>query len=347
MAEKWDFSDTISRLEGAPEAIAFAFQKADAVVNLPNHERIMCSVSGGSDSDVMMDLLWRVDRSHKIHYAFFNTGIEYRATLDHLDALEEKYGVEIERVDPIKSIPVCVKQYGSPVISKFVSEQIERLQKAGFQWDDLPYEELRQKYPGCPTSPLKWWSNEYKKAEGITGTEGRTMFNIDRNKYLRDFILEHPPDFPVSNACCSYAKKKPSNKYVKDHDIQLLCTGVRKSEGGIRAVSYKNCYSLNSKIGIDHLRPIFWFTDEDKDEYCRRFEIVHSRCYTMYGLKRTGCTGCPYNRNIFDEMGMVGAYEPQMIRAANSIFQKAYEWTMEYRQYADIRSKGYYQYRLI
>ena len=48
--------------------------------------------------------------------------------------------------------------------------------------------------------------------------------------------------------------------------------------------------------------PIFWYKDNDKQEFEKAFNITHSRCYTEYGFKRTGCVGCPYSKQIFKEM---------------------------------------------
>lgn len=60
--------------------------------------------------------------------------MEYVATKEHIAFLEQKYDITIERVKPEKSIPTCVKQYGVPFLSKYVSEQMMRLQSHGFQW---------------------------------------------------------------------------------------------------------------------------------------------------------------------------------------------------------------------
>lgn len=84
-------------LNAAPEneLIRNTMKKADLLLN--SYKNPVCSISGGSDSDVMLDLLERVRGNRKITYVFFNTGIEYRATLRHLDDLEAKYGIEIVR----------------------------------------------------------------------------------------------------------------------------------------------------------------------------------------------------------------------------------------------------------
>ena len=57
----------------------------------------ICSISGGSDSDLVLDLIHKVDEDGKVIYYWIDTGLEYTATKEHLNYLEQKYG--IERVD--------------------------------------------------------------------------------------------------------------------------------------------------------------------------------------------------------------------------------------------------------
>lgn len=77
--------------------IVDSFVKADSVINNTKYKTILCSISGGSDSDVMLDIITRVDREKKVKYIWFNTGLEYEATKKHLDYLEQKYGIKLER----------------------------------------------------------------------------------------------------------------------------------------------------------------------------------------------------------------------------------------------------------
>lgn len=37
------------------------FVKAYSIINRPQYKTIFCSISGGSDSDVMMDIIYKVD----------------------------------------------------------------------------------------------------------------------------------------------------------------------------------------------------------------------------------------------------------------------------------------------
>lgn len=65
-----------------------------------NHERILASISGGSDSDIMLDLIIRCGGREKSKFVFFNTGLEYEATKRHISELNEKYGITIENTPP-------------------------------------------------------------------------------------------------------------------------------------------------------------------------------------------------------------------------------------------------------
>ena len=69
-------------LKDCPQNLAVLkmFIKTWTVVNNPSYERIACKISGGSDSDVMLDVIWRCDKESKVTYVWFDTGLEYQAT---------------------------------------------------------------------------------------------------------------------------------------------------------------------------------------------------------------------------------------------------------------------------
>ena len=290
----------------------------------------ICSISGGADSDIVLDIIHSVDEDKKVTYFWIDTGLEYTATKEHLDYFEQKYGIEIQRIKPTKPIPTCVKEYGVPFLSKYVSEQMMRLQKHNFQWEDESLEVLLKKYPKCKIA-LQWWCGEYYTAEN--GVQKMSRFSINRNRFLKEFIMQNPPDFPISNKCCEYAKKKPAKHFIKEMGADLEITGIRKSEGGIRSANYKTCFSESKSKGCNTYRPIFWYTDSDKKDYEQMFDIHHSRCYTEYGLKRTGCVGCPFSKHINEELAVIEKYEPDLYKAAMHIFGQSYEYTRKYREF--------------
>lgn len=205
--------------------------RAWSIINNSKYETIVCSVSGGSDSDIMVDICVKVDIHHKIRYVCFNTGLEYRATKEHIKYLEEKYGIRIDMFEAWEygmTIPKACATYGQPFCNKIASEFISRLQKHNFKWEDKPFEELYAEYPKCK-SALLWWCN----------LKPGKRNNISWNKWLKEFLIANPPTFRISNKCCEKAKKDISRRIKCD----LMITGIRKAEGGARATSYKNCYS--------------------------------------------------------------------------------------------------------
>lgn len=294
------------------------FTKAHSLICTDKFEKIICSVSGGSDSDLIVDILSRLQQDN-IEYYYFDTGMEYKATKEHLDYLERRYGIQIERVKVKCPVPLACKKVGQPFLSKQVSEYISRLQRYDFKWEDRPYEELLKEYPNC-ASALKWWCN-YKDGEN------NSMFNINRNKWLKEFIVENPPTFSISNKCCDLAKKAEGKKHISNRTLTVI--GVRKAEGGSRA-GHNTCTTFGQR---NVYRPIFWFLQDDKEEYEQFADIKHSKCYTEYGLPRTGCAGCPFGKNFEFELEVMRKYEPGLYKAACNIFKESYEYTRRYKEY--------------
>lgn len=64
--------------------------KAWTIINNRGFERIGCSISGGSDSDIMLDIVHKWDKDKKVRYFWFDTGLEYQATKDHLEEKEKQ-----------------------------------------------------------------------------------------------------------------------------------------------------------------------------------------------------------------------------------------------------------------
>ena len=199
-----------------------------------------------------------------------------------------------------------------------------RLQKHNFQWREdgwKSYQALIQKYPRCQ-SALHWWCNLNKSDK----------FNIRNNKWLKEYLIAYPPDFDISNKCCWYAKKDVLHKLLEEGGYDLNIFGVRKAEGGARATAYKNCFTENDGAA-DSYRPLFFYKDSDKEEYVEAYCIENSACYTEYGLKRTGCPGCPYGRDFEYELKVIAEYEPKFYKAVMYIFGQAYEYTRGYREF--------------
>ena len=287
------------------------------------------SISGGSDSDVMLDMIQALEPEKnypdaKLHYVWFNTGLEYTATKEHLSYLEEKYGITIERIRAKTPVPLGCKEYGQPFISKQFSQYISRLQSHGFKWEDKPFDVLYQRHPNCKAA-LRWWCNGW-------GPDSRT--NISKCRLLKEFMVENPPDFLISDGCCKGAKKDVAHDYIKDIRACINMVGIRQAEGGVRATAYNSCFTEASKKSeAAQFRPIFYITDQDKELYCNIRKVVHSDLYEKYGFKRTGCACCPFGSRFEQELEVAEQLDPRLANAAKKIFASAYEYTRAYRAF--------------
>lgn len=290
---------------------------------------VACSVSGGADSDILVDLCERTV-PHFVNYVFFDTMIEYQATKEHLKYLEQKYGIEIHREKAKVPVPLGNKKYGVPFLSKQVSEFIYRLQKHNFTWEDKPYEELIQKYPNCQIA-LKWWCNARSED---------SWFNIKRNTWLKEFMIKNPPPFKVSSKCCDGAKKRPADNYYKTHQVDISIIGIRKAEGGARAV-HKDQLEYSKSHKMQMFYPILFFTDSDRSEYETEFSIAHSKCYSEYGMVRTGCAACPLGQDFTLKRKILREYEPKLSKAIENMWGEVYEYTNKYHEFQKMMNRKY------
>ncbi len=316
---------------------------------LYEHPNAICSYSGGSDSDIMIDLIETVREMFgfpPIKYVFFNTGLEMKATKDHVRYVAEKYGVEIEEVRPKINIVQSTRKYGIPFVSKIMSGGLSDWQKKGVplsiaqEYDraedkEAKRKELKERYPKCE-SLINFLCCCNSKGE----PRPNIQLVINSSKYMRDFIEEYPPDFMISAKCCDYCKKQIAHKVQKDYD--MIITGERRDEGGMRSVPRKDNTTLcftETASGQFRLRPLYYVSDKDKEWYKNYHKIKYSDAYEVYGLTRTGCCGCPISYKAVDDLEKIRPYEPNVVKAAWNIFGKSYEYRKKYNEYKKQRMK--------
>ena len=321
------------------------FQAIESIIakRLREHPKAICSYSGGSDSDILIDLIERVRMIFSlpsVEYAFFNTGLEMRATKNHVKEIAKKYGVKIEAHRPKTGIVTASRKYGIPFVSKIMSAGLEEWQKKGIPLSiSKEYEEAKDK--AAKRQELK---ERYPKCESVINflcccnSEGEPRPNIqlviNSSKYMRDFIDEYPPDFQISAKCCDYCKKQVAHDVQKDFD--MIITGERRDEGGMRSVPRKDntvlCFTETSE-GQYRLRPLYYVSDADKAWYKEYYGIRYSDAYEIYGLTRTGCCGCPISYKAVGDLEMIRPHEPNLVKAAWNIFGKSYEYRAKYNRY--------------
>ena len=337
-----------------PSAEKFQAIQGIILTRLMQHPKAICSYSGGSDSDIMLDMIERArhlfgkDYLPPIKYVFFNTGLEMKATRDHVKEVAEKYGVEIEEVRPKINIVKASREYGIPFISKHFSQSLGELQKKGVPMSIIDeYEKAEdkavtyQKFVRCyPKSKklINFLLNTDKN-----GVQHFNQLGFQSEKYLREYMEKYPPNFQISAKCCDYCKKQLAHRAQKSFD--MVITGERMAEGGIRATSKRMletnplntmCFFEQSN-GQYRFRPLYYVTGEDKAWYKERYGIKYSDAYEVYGLTRTGCCGCPISSKAVGDLEKIKPYEPTVVKAAWNIFGDSYRYRQQYVEYKEKR----------
>ena len=321
------------------------FQTIQSIIaeRLVQHPNAICSYSGGSDSDIMLHLIESIRALFHlppVHYCFFNTGLEMEAIKRHKRDMEQKYGVSIPEYRPRKNIVLATREYGLPFISKIISAGLEGVQKKQIPLtiaDEYinagdkaaKREELRQRYPRCE-SQINFLCGCNSKGE----PRSEIQLVIGSSKYLLEFIKENPIPFRVSNRCCDCCKKQLAHSVQKGYD--MIITGERRAEGGMRSVPKKDCTSMcftETSSGQYRLRPLYYVTDADKAWYKEYYGIRYSDAYEVYGLTRTGCCGCAISASAAADLEKIRPFEPNLVKAAWHVFGASYEYRRRYDEY--------------
>ena len=325
------------------------FQAIQSIVgkHLKEHPNAICSYSGGADSDIMIDVIERARKAFSlppVKYVFFNTGLEMRATKDHVKRTAEKYGVEIHEVRPKVNIVQATRQHGVPFVSKIMSGGLSEWQKKGVplsiadEYNEAEDKhakrlELKERYPKCE-SLINFLCCCNKDGE----PRPNIQLVINSSKYMLDFIRNCPPDFKISAKCCDYCKKQVAHEVQKHYE--MIITGERRDEGGMRSVPRKDNTALcftETASGQFRLRPLYYVSNKDKAWYKDYYGVRYSDAYEVYGLTRTGCCGCPISYKAIDDLELIKPYEPNVVKAAWNLFGKSYLYRQKYNEYKRLR----------
>ncbi|NLL17331.1 MAG: hypothetical protein GX264_09100, partial [Clostridiales bacterium] len=195
--------------------------------------------------------------------------------------------------------------------------------------------ELKARYPGCE-STINFLCGCNSKGE----PRPNIQLVIGSSKYMLDFIKEHPIPFNVSAKCCDHCKKNVAKKVQKPFD--MIITGERRDEGGMRSVPRKDNTSLcftEASDGKYRLKPLYYVSDADKQWYKEYYGIRYSDAYEVYGLTRTGCCGCPISHKAVEDLERIRPYEPNLVKAAWNVFGASYTYRQQYNEYKARRRK--------
>ena len=270
------------------------------------------SFSGGKDSTVLLALTkMSIDvgvlPEDGIKAVFINTGVEMQATIDFVNWCKESgYYKNIETIRPSLPYAQVIAKYGKPMKSKMKAQYIGMWQK-GTRTDNVM---------------------QYL----VYGENPNNGKQFSKTKLAdKDFHMLHP-DFKimVSQKCCKCLKKDPSKEYDKKNNMDGKIVGIRAGEGGARALQVekrlknggKLCTYYNGKVMVK--APIIDWTDEDIEDFIKEYNVPLSKAYTVYGMKRTGCYGCPFSLDLEDNLRILHDYEPNRYKSAMYFLKDVY-----------------------
>lgn len=250
--------------------------------------------SGGKDSTVVLALIKLCEElgtipKNAIPALFANTKIELDATYNFITWCKDNWYSNIVILEPSMSFAQVTKEYGKPVKSKLRAELLRRYQK----------------------------NPKMKSVKMLFDKQYARSALADKDLHL----AHNDISIMFSAECCNQLKKKPFKKYAEEHDIEGYFTGERLVEGGARAMQIKKrvvsgkpiCTHISGNYIVK--QPIVDWSNEMVDQFVERYQVPLSDAYTKYGMTRTGCAGCPFSKDLANDLQVIKEFEPKRYKA--------------------------------
>ena len=167
-------------------------------------------------------------------------------------------------------------------------------------------------YEARPAVSFWWVVQEYGwPLMGKTFGVGGVAHKSSRKQFFQE-LEEHgeldgqyaiQAEVPISSACCTFLKVRPSAKVQKQLGIEGVFLGILAGESRQRMFNFLK-YGELYEVKTDHLwkcHPLAIWTDDDVWAYIKRFNVPYAKLYDMgyyndFGEyihhKRNGCMFC-------------------------------------------------------
>lgn len=235
--------------------------------------------------------------NNRIPRVFIDTGIEYN--------MIKEFALKMAKTDdrfviikPNKPIKSTLEAVGYPFKSKEHSLRIEQFNK------------------GHMPNYIRKYIDGYDAKK-----DTYTTFKCPK---ILAYQFEIRGKYNYSNKCCYEMKKNVAKQWQKSFNKIITITGMRNEEGGNR--KHLGCISNKGK----HFHPLVKVTEEWEDWFLDKYQIrICELYYPPYNFKRTGCKGCPFNRELQKQLDVMKELLPIEYAQCEAIWKPVYE---EYRR---------------
>ena len=224
--------------------------------------QVYVSYSGGLDSEVLLDLVWRL--YPHVPAVFVDTGLEYPENREQV----KTHGDRVTWLKPKMPFPQVIEHYGFPVVSKRIAQYVSEVQNSRGE---------------TATKRLR-----------LTGIKGNgTVSKMGMISKKWQFLCTAP--FKVSHKCCHVMKHQPLDNYAKTTGRAGM-NGMRAEEGGRREQEYleHGCNALTMGVNGRSTPVAFWL-DQDIRNYLNVHSVRYSKLYDPpFSARRSGCMFCGF-----------------------------------------------------
>lgn len=308
---------------------------------------VYVSFSGGKDSTVLLDIARRLYPD--IEAVYSDTGLEYPEIREFVKTVDN-----VTWIKPDKTFKEVVREYGYPMFSKEVSNDVDGARRyisskygANYKYRiPITYKEKESTAMAMAEDlgKVKGSPQRLAKLLGMLTKENKIQYpNDDKSNYSLkkyQFLLESP--FKVSDKCCNELKKKPLHNFEKKYK-KVGITGQMASESNFRAQNWiRNGCNVYAGSTVKSNPMSFW-TEQDVLEYIVKYNLPYCNAiygdiaknekgtYETTGVKRTGCMFCMFGI-CFDE-------PPNRFEQMKQTHPQVYDYCMKPTNYGGLGMK--------
>lgn len=270
-------------------------QKIRQIMKKYGEDNFFVSYSGGLDSNVLSTLIDLALPDNQIPRVYADTGIELSAVREFVMKKCEEDS-RFERIKPTVPIKQMLETDGYPFKSKRHCHNVDIYQRLGMTKTNIMYLDL---------DPDKHWPT-WKLCPKIL-------------KY------QFEPEFKMrlSNRCCDRLKKEPMKKWQRERDKPYSIVGITRDEKGSRESAVCLAFHMGK---LKSFQPLVAVTREWEQWFIEKYNIqLPIVYYPPYNFTRTGCTGCPFNIKIEEELKLLKEYFPKDYKVAQAVWKPVYD----------------------